>query len=66
MTKEHFSALVVQYERLVYAICFQMVRDAAAAELLTQDALLSAYPHRDSIPAGYERQWLGRIAANKA
>ena len=66
MTKEHFSALVVQYERLVYTICFQMVRDAAAAEDLTQDTFLSAYLHRDSIPAGYERQWLARIAANKA
>ena len=65
MTKEHFSALVVQYERLVYTICFQLVRDAAVAEDLTQDTFLSAYLHRDSIPAGYERQWLARIAANK-
>lgn len=66
MTKEQFSALVVQYERLVYTICFQLVRDAAAAEDLTQETFLSAYLHRDAMPAGYERQWLGRIAANKA
>lgn len=66
MTKEHFSALVVQYERLVYTICFHLVRDAAAAEDLTQDTFLSAYLHRDSMPAGYERQWLARIASNKA
>lgn len=66
MTKEHFSALVVQYERLVYTICFQMVRDAAAAEDLTQDTFLSAYLHRDAMPVGYERQWLARIAVNKA
>jgi len=66
MTKEQFSALVSQYERLVYTICFQLVRDAAAAEDLTQETFLSAYLHRDSIPEGYERQWLGRIAANKA
>lgn len=66
MTKEQFSALVRQYERLVYTICFQLVRDAAAAEDLTQDAFLSAYLHRDRIPEGYERQWLGRVAANKA
>lgn len=46
MTKEAFSQLVVQYERLVYTICFQLVRD--------------------TMPAGYERQWLARIAANKA
>ena len=66
MTKEQFSALVLQSERLVYTICFQLVRDAAAAEDLTQDTVLSAYLHRDSIPPDYERQWLGRIAANKA
>ena len=66
MTKEGFSELVLQYERLVYTICFQLVRDAAAAEDLTQDTFLSAYIHREGIPQGYERQWLGRIAANKA
>ncbi|MBQ7778008.1 MAG: RNA polymerase sigma factor [Oscillibacter sp.] len=66
MTKESFSRFVEQYEHLVYTICFQLVRDAAAAEDLTQDTFLSAYLHRDSMPAGYERQWLGRIATNKA
>ncbi len=66
MTKEQFSALVLRYERLVYTVCFQLVRDAAAAEDLTQETFLSAYLHRDSLPEGCERQWLGRIAANKA
>lgn len=66
MTREQFSELVLRYERLVYTICFQLVRDAAAAEDLTQETFLSAYIHRDSIPEGYERQWLGRVAANKA
>ena len=66
MTKESFTQLVEQYERLVYTICFQLVRDAAAAEDLTQETFLSAYLHRDTMPEGYERQWLGRIAANKA
>ena len=66
LTKEAFSRLGEQYERLVYTICFQLVRDAAAAEALTQDTFLAAYLHRDTMPAGDERQWLGRIAANKA
>lgn len=66
MTNERFSDLVTQYERLVYTICFQLVRDASAAEDLTQETFLSAYLHRDTLPEGYERQWLGRIAANKA
>ena len=66
ISREQFSQLVLQYERLVYTVCFQLVRDAAAAEDLTQEAFLSAYIHRDSIPEGYERQWLSRVAVNKA
>ena len=41
MTKEQFSELMLQYERLVYTVCFQLVRDAAAAE-----DLLEAYHRR--------------------
>lgn len=66
MTNERFSELVVQYERLVYTVCFQLVRESATAEDLTQDTFLAAYTHRASCPEGYERQWLARIAANKA
>ena len=50
----------------MYNIRFQLVRSAEAAEDLTQDTFLAAYLHRDTLPPGYERQWLGRIAANKA
>ena len=56
MTREDFSALVVQYERLVYTICYQLVRDSATAEDLTQETFLSAYLHQESLPAGYEQQ----------
>ena len=65
-TRERFTELVLQYERLVYTVCFQLVRDAAAAEDLTQETFLAAYLHREGAPEGYERQWLCRIAANKA
>lgn len=66
MTKAQFSQLVQRYERLVYTVCFQLVRSAPAAEDLTQETFLSAYVHRETAPEGYERQWLARIAANKA
>ena len=66
MTRDRFSELVRQYERLVYTVCFQLVRDGPAAEDLTQETFLSAYLHRESMPQSYERQWLARIAANKA
>lgn len=66
MTNEDFSQLVGQYERLVYTICFQLVRSAAAAEDLTQETFLSAFIHRETMPPNYQRQWLARIATNKA
>ena len=66
ISKERFSELVLRYERLVYTVCFQLVREPGAAEDLTQETFLSAYIHRESIPEGYERQWLSRIAVNKA
>ena len=66
MTNQEFTALVANYERLVYTVCYRLVQDEATAEDLTQEAFLAAYTHRDSCPAGFERQWLARIAANKA
>ena len=39
MTKDQFSQLVSQYERLVYTVCFQLVRDAAAAVALALTVL---------------------------
>ena len=65
LTKTEFTAFVEQYERLVYTICFQLTREAHTAQDLTQDTFLSAWLHMDTCPKGYERQWLGRIAANK-
>lgn len=44
LTNASFSQLVVQYERLVYTVCFQLVRDAAAAEDLTQETFLVRLP----------------------
>lgn len=61
-----FTALVTQYQGLVYTICRQMVNDPDLAEDLAQDTFLSAWRSIDRCPAGYERQWLARIAANKA
>ena len=66
ITGESFSRLVARHEKLVYTVCLQLVRDPGTAEDLAQEAFLSAYLHRDAMPPGYERQWLCRIAANKA
>ena len=63
---DRLSTLVGQYERLVYTVCFRMIQDASSAEDLTQETFLSAYLHLDTMPVGYEKQWLMRIAVNKA
>ena len=61
-----FTALVTQYQGLVYTVCRQMVSDPDTAEDLAQETFLSAWRSIDRCPPGYEKQWLARIAANKA
>ncbi|MCI2047445.1 MAG: RNA polymerase sigma factor [Faecalibacterium sp.] len=61
-----FTAMVSQYQGLVYTVCRQMVNDSDLAEDLAQDTFLSAWRSIDRCPEGYEKQWLARIAANKA
>ena len=66
MTKDQFGTLVQQYERLVYTICYQFVRDAQLAEDLAQETFLSAFTHRDDCAQDQFKPWLARIATNKA
>ena len=47
MTAGEYEAMVRQYEKLVYTVCYQLVRDVHTAEDLAQDAFLSAWLHRD-------------------
>ena len=51
---------------MIFPSLLSKLRRPAAAEDLTQETFLSAYLHRDAIPPGYERQWLCRVATNKA
>ena len=64
--REEFTALVQRYQGLVYTICHQLVPDPEEAQDLAQETFLAAWRAADRCPAGYERQWLARIAANKA
>ena len=66
MKQEEFARLVQQYERLVYTICYQFVKDPQLAEDLVQETFLSAYTHREDCPPGSYKPWLARIATNKA
>ena len=58
--------LYEQHAQGVYRYLFSLGADADTAEDLTQETFLSAYLHQDAIPPGYERQWLCRVATNKA
>lgn len=66
MTTEQFKTVVNQYEKLVFTICFQFVRDYHEAENLAQETFLSAYTHIDSCKGDSIKPWLARIATNKA
>ncbi|MCI5801098.1 MAG: sigma-70 family RNA polymerase sigma factor [Oscillospiraceae bacterium] len=66
MTDEKFSDLVTCYEKLVFTVCYQMVRDFGEAQNLTQETFLAAYRHIDDYQGDNYKPWLTRIAANKA
>ena len=48
MTQREFSQFVTQYEKLVFTICYQFVKDYHEAQNLSQETFLSAYRHIDS------------------
>jgi len=66
VTNAQFSTLVEQYQKLVYTVCYQLVRDHQLAEDLTQDTFVAAYSHMDDCPPENYKPWLARIATNKA
>lgn len=66
MINTQFAKIVEQYQKLVYTVCFQLVRDHQLAEDLTQETFLAAFTHIDFCPPEKYKPWLARIAANKA
>ena len=66
MTSMEFDRLVQQYQGLVFTVCHQLVPDEGDAQDLTQETFLAAWRSMDRCPPGFEKQWLARIASNKA
>ena len=58
--------MVQTYQALVYTVCHQLVPDVGEAQDLTQETFLAAWRAIDRCPPGFEKQWLARIASNKA
>ena len=66
MTNSEFEIIINSYEKLVFTICYQMVRDYHEAQNLTQETFLSAFTHIDGCTDDNFKPWLARIATNKA
>lgn len=66
MKDQQFEAIVKQYEKLVFTVCYQLVKDYHEAQNLTQETFLSAYKHIDGYQGDNYKPWLVRIASNKA
>ena len=66
MTDEKFKDLVIQYEKLVFTVCYQLVHDYHESQNLTQETFLAAYRHIDTYQGENYKPWLIRIASNKA
>lgn len=66
MTDKDFSNFVTQYEKLVFTICYQFVKDYQEAQNLSQETFLSAYRHIDRYEGDNYKPWIARIATNKA
>ena len=66
MQEKDFEAFVIQYEKLVFTVCYQLDKDYGEAQNLTQDTFLSAYQHIDDYRGDNYKPWLIRIASNKA
>lgn len=66
MKAQDFENIVRQYEKLVFTVCYQLVRDHHEAQNLTQETFLSAYRHIDGYQGENYKPWLIRIASNKA
>ena len=61
---DSFNALVEMYQSQVFAVALRMVRDAALAEDLAQDAFISAYRNLNQYSGGSFKSWLMRIVRN--
>jgi RNA polymerase sigma-70 factor, ECF subfamily len=59
-----FNELVVEYQSLVYNLCYRMLGQTQAAEDATQEAFVSAWRSMAGFRGVVFRPWLLRIAAN--
>lgn len=66
MTNDEYKLIVEKYQKLIFTICYQLVKDYQEAENLTQETFISAYKNIDKCNLDELKPWLARIATNKA
>lgn len=59
-----FNELVIEYQSLVFNLCFRMLGQAQAAEDVAQDAFVAAWRNIATLRGENFRPWMLRIAAN--
>src|SRR5437660_11527603 len=65
ISSARFDEIIRQYQRRVYRIILLLVKDADAADTLTQECFLRAYRNRNSFRGECTIEtWLLRIAVN--
>jgi RNA polymerase sigma-70 factor (ECF subfamily) len=65
ISSARFDEIIRQHQRRVYRIILLLVKDADAADTLTQECFLRAYRHRNSFRGECSIEtWLLRIAVN--
>jgi RNA polymerase sigma-70 factor (ECF subfamily) len=60
-----FNAIVERYQRQVFAVCMNLMRDRMAAEDVTQDTFIRAWSAISTFHGDSAKSWLLRIASNR-
>lgn len=64
--QDAFAELVKKYEKLVYAICFNITGHRQEAENLAQETFIQVYRSLSKYEYKGFKTWIGRIATNKS
>jgi RNA polymerase sigma-70 factor (ECF subfamily) len=60
-----FNAVVERYQRQVFAVCMNLLRDRMAAEDVAQDTFIRAWSAISTFHGDSAKSWLLRIASNR-
>jgi RNA polymerase sigma factor (sigma-70 family) len=63
---ELFEQIVLEYQNLIFTICFNIVNNYNDAENIAQETFLTAFRSLPDYHGGSFKSWICRIAANKA